>query len=81
MTIDPETKKYIDDTTGLQNIKISSVIASIFEILEKKNVVEPGEWEKTLEKSRAMANLALMFGVQEFTDKVTKQANDDEKLR
>ena len=79
--IDPETKKYIDDLVGIQNIKVSSLIASIYDILEEKNIVTGDDWNKSLQKSRAMASLATMYGIQDFTDKVVKQAEENEKLK
>ena len=79
--IDPETKKYVDDILALQNLKVSSVISTMFEILEKKNLCGEDEWEKALEKAHALANLAVTYGVQFFTDEMIRRAHENEELR
>ena len=79
--IDPETKKYIDDIVGMQNIKVSSLIASIFEILEEKKIANGDDWDKALEKERLVASLAMLHGIDQFTRAACKQAEENEDLR
>ena len=90
MTIDPETKKYIDNSLVDMSMKFSAFLSTLCNTLEEKKIIGPGEFEEILEKSKRtvvyhkalsagnLAGFAKIFEreFKEFEKKLQKEAKD-----
>ena len=84
LTIDPETKDYIDKWYSNISIKASSFLAILCQELEQKGILQPGDFEKILLKAQDMAqfNMMLIKGKTDITSigkMFEKAAKDFEK--
>ncbi len=86
MTIDPETKKYVDKQLNTMSIKVSSFLSALCQTLENKQILEREEFEKILEQAKQAADFAQALGAGNmkefsklFTEAVEKQKEEIEK--
>lgn len=54
MTVDEETKKYIQELLIDQSMKVSALLSSICSMLEEKKVLTRGEFDIIMERARVM---------------------------
>lgn len=80
MTIDPETKKYIDNIIYEQSIKISSFLSALCNELEDKKILTRGEFDIIVERAQVMASNIKLMGIGNFAA-FTNAVQDLEKLK
>jgi hypothetical protein len=87
MTVDPETKKYIDQMMFEHVVKVSAFLSALCNKLEDKNLLAPGEFNVIMANAHQMANLMINSGAKnvsalmdfkEQIDKLIKERNWDD---
>ena len=79
MTIDQETKDYINKIMTEHSIKISAFLSSLCNMLEEKKVLTKEDFEVILERAKNMATQAHMMGTGNFAA-FAKTIQEIEKL-
>lgn len=78
MTIDPETKKYVDSLITQFSINMSALITAITNTLEEKGVFTRDDFMSLIEKSRNIRNQAALLSGTSIKDFKTNISNLEE---
>ena len=84
MTIDPETKKYVDSLITQFSINMSALITAITNTLEEKGVFTRDDFMSLIEKSRNIRNQAALLSgtnIKDFKANISKLEELANKLQ
>ncbi len=62
MTLDPETKEYVDRLFESNNIKFAAFLSSLCNVLEEKGLITREDFDDILNKSKALTMQTYALG-------------------